>query len=260
MGTAKRERQKANRQLRLEELAKQARKEKSKRFGMRIGLMLVSVVALVGVVYLLNGADDDSTAAATTTTIDPTVTTVPEVLCANAATAPEVPPSTTAPAKPEIAGPVEGEITELKVTTITEGSGAAVAECDLVDVHYLGYTSVDGVPFDNSYDSGSPLSVVVGAGRVIDGWDQGLLGLQVGGRYQIDIPVDLAYGPDAAAQGRPAGALTFIVDIMSITPPPTATTDTTTDTTGATDSTDTTPADSSADTAVETTIAAPATT
>lgn len=254
MGTAKRERQKANRQLRLEELAKQARKEKSKRFTLRIGLALVSVVALVGIVYLLNGGDDDSTAAATTTTtIDPTLTSVPEALCADAAIPPEVPPTSVAPAKPEIAGPVEGDVTELKVTTITEGSGPAVAACDLVDVHYIGYTSIDAVVFDNSYDRGAPINVVVGAGRVIEGWDQGLLGLQVGGRYQIDIPVDLAYGPDAAAQGNPPGALTFIVDIMSITPPPTATTDTT----GVTD--DTT-ADTTADTAVETTLAAPATT
>ncbi|MEQ1704154.1 MAG: FKBP-type peptidyl-prolyl cis-trans isomerase, partial [Ilumatobacteraceae bacterium] len=163
------------------------------------------------------------------------------------------PPSTTAPAKPEIAGPVEGDVTELKVTPITEGSGAAVAACDLVDVHYIGYTSIDGVVFDNSYDRGAPLNVVVGAGQVIEGWDQGLLDLQVGGRYQIDIPEALAYGPDAAASGRPAGALTFIVDIMAITPPPTATTDTT----GVTDSTT---ADTTADTAVETTVAAPVTT
>ena len=70
MGTAKRERQKANRQLRLEELAKQARKEKSKRFGFRIALGIAAVVALVGAIYLLGGGDDDkSVSAATTTTI-----------------------------------------------------------------------------------------------------------------------------------------------------------------------------------------------
>ena len=68
MGTVKRERQKANRQLRLEELAKQARKDKTKRFSLRVGLALVSVVALVGVLYLLNGGDEDSTVAGTTTT------------------------------------------------------------------------------------------------------------------------------------------------------------------------------------------------
>ena len=74
MGTAKRERQKANRQMRLEELAKQARKEKSKRFGLRIAIGIGAVIALVGLIYLVGGDDDKSTTAATTTTTaDPTV-------------------------------------------------------------------------------------------------------------------------------------------------------------------------------------------
>jgi peptidylprolyl isomerase len=212
VGTAKRERQKANRQMRLEELAKQARKEKSKRFGLRIAIGIGAVIALVGLIYLVGGDDDKSTTAATTTTTaDPTVTTVDP----NA-------PTTTAPPKPEISLPAE-PVTELKVTTITEGTGDPSVVGDLLDVHYLGYTSVDGVEFDNSYDRGEPFQLTLGAGMVIDGWDQGLVGVQVGGRYQIDIPVDLAYGPDAAASGRPEGALTFIVDIMAITPGTTAT-------------------------------------
>ncbi|MDO9174822.1 MAG: FKBP-type peptidyl-prolyl cis-trans isomerase, partial [Actinomycetota bacterium] len=183
MGTAKRERQKANRQLRLEELAKEARKQKTKRFTLRVVLLIAAVVALVGGLYLVSGGDDDTTAA-TTTTLDPLApTTVDPNL-----------PTTTAPPKPEIVMP-EGEVTELKVTTITEGTGTGAATGDAVEVHYLGYTSVDGVEFDNSYDRGAPIPVTLGAGGVIDGWEQGLLGLKVGGRYQIDIPVDLAYGP-----------------------------------------------------------------
>ena len=172
--------------MRLEELAKQARKEKSKRFGLRIAIGIGAVIALVGLIYLVGGDDDKSTTAATTTTTaDPTVTTVDP----NA-------PTTTAPPKPEISLPAE-PVTELKVTTITEGTGDPSVVGDLLDVHYLGYTSVDGVEFDNSYDRGEPFQLTLGAGMVIDGWDQGLVGVQVGWRYQIDIPVDLAYGPDA---------------------------------------------------------------
>lgn len=207
MGTAKRERQKANRQLRLEELAKEARKQKTKRFTLRVVLLIGAVVALVGGLYLLSGGDDDTTASTTTTSLDPLApTTVDPNL-----------PTTTAPPKPDIIVP-EGEVTELKVTTLREGTGEGAIVGDTVEVHYLGYTSIDGVEFENSYESGSPIPVTLGTGSVIDGWEQGLLGLKVGGQYQIDIPVDLAYGPDAAASGRPAGALTFIVDIMSITP------------------------------------------
>ena len=207
MGTAKRERQKANRQQRLEELAKQARKQKTKRFSFRVVGLLVAVVAVVGGLYLISGGDDDEAAATTTTTLPEFVdTTVDPNL-----------PTTTVPPKPEIVLP-EGEVTELKITAITEGTGELSKAGDALEVHYLGYTSVDGLEFDNSYDRGQPFELVLGQGMVIEGWDQGLIGVQVGGRYQIDIPVDLAYGADAEANGRPAGALTFIVDIMSITP------------------------------------------
>ena len=206
MGTAKRERQKANRQLRLEELAKQARKDKSKRLGLRVALIIGAVVVLVGGIAIFGGGDDSNSTTTTTAVAGDVTTTVDP----NA-------PTTTAPPKPEVSIPAQ-PVTELKVTTITEGTGEGAVAGDTMEVHYLGYTSVDGVPFDNSYDRGAPIPVVLGAGTVIQGWDQGLVGLKVGGRYQIDIPVDLAYGADAAAQGRPAGALSFIVDIMSITP------------------------------------------
>ena len=207
MGTAKRERQKANRQSRLEELAKQARKDKTKRVGLRIFLLIGAVVVLVGGFALFGGDDSGSTTSTTSTTVAGEVTTT---LDPNA-------PTTTTPPKPEISIP-SAPVTELKVTTVTEGTGVGAVVGDTVEVHYLGYTSVDGVEFDNSYDRGAPLPVVLGTGSVIQGWDQGLVGLKVGGRYQLDIPSELAYGPDAAAQGRPAGALSFIVDIMSVTP------------------------------------------
>ena len=87
MGTAKRERQKANRQLRLEELAKQARKEKSKRLGLRAAIGISAVVALVGVIYLLGGDDDSPSIAEATTTVEA--------------------PTTTAPPKPEVSVPAE---------------------------------------------------------------------------------------------------------------------------------------------------------
>ena len=207
MGTVKRERQKANRQLRLEELAQQARKDKTKRFGLRLFLLIGAVVLLVFGIAFFGGEDEESTPTTTTTTIAEAGTTTID---------PNT-PTTELPAKPEVSIPVT-PITELKVTPITEGTGVGAANGDTVEVHYIGFTSVDGAVFDNSYDRGAPIPVVLGTGGVIQGWDEGLVGLQVGGRYQIDIPVDMAYGPDAAAQGRPAGDLSFIVDIMSVTP------------------------------------------
>jgi len=206
VGTAKRERQKTNRQQRLEEIAKQARKQKTKRFSIRAVGLLVAVVAVVGGLYLISGGDDETAATTTSTTLPEFVATTVD---------PNV-PTTTAPPKPEVVLPAELP-TALLVTTIAEGTGDLTKAGDTLEVHYLGYLSGSGEEFDNSYDSGAPIVVTLGQGMVIDGWDQGLIGVQVGGRYQIDIPSELAYG-DSGDGGRPAGPLTFIVDIMAVTP------------------------------------------
>ncbi len=197
MGTAKRERQKANRQLRLQELAQQARREKTRRVGLRIGLVVAAVVALVGIAVWLGGDDSDETASSTTTT-----TTV----------------AGSDYEKPEVTPPAELP-TELVVTELIEGEGDISVVGDTVQVHYVGVLSADGTEFDNSYDRGSPLEVTIGSGMVIQGWEQGLIGLQAGGRYQLDIPADLAYGDTGSGSViKPGDAITFVVDIVSITP------------------------------------------
>ena len=214
MGTAKRERQKANRQLRLEELAKEARKEKSKKVGLRVTLAVVAVVALVGAVYLFSGDDDDTAVPASTTVAAGATTTVDP----NA-------PTTTTPPKPEVSVP-GANVDELKVTVLREGTGTGAVAGDTISVHYVGVLSTDGTEFDNSYDRGEPFTIVLGAGQVIEGWDQGLVGAKVGSQLQLDIPADLAYG-DTGQGDIPAGAsITFVVDVMEIIPA--ATTDTAT--------------------------------
>ncbi len=200
MGTAKRERQKANRQQRLQDLAKQARKQKSKRMGLRIGSVVLAVVVIVGLINFLGG-DDDESATPTTSTAASTV------------------PGSTLPTpdKPEVSLPTELP-TELVVTELIAGTGPEAVVGDTVEVHYVGVLSADGTEFDNSYDRGSSFPVTLGLNQVIEGWEQGLTGVQAGGRYQFDIPAELAYG-DAERTGIPANsALTFVVDIMSVTP------------------------------------------
>ncbi|MGZ8253771.1 MAG: FKBP-type peptidyl-prolyl cis-trans isomerase, partial [Burkholderiaceae bacterium] len=75
-----------------------------------------------------------------------------------------------------VSGIVDYEPTELVVTDITEGEGAAAEEGDTVVVHYVGVRSEDGTEFDNSFDRGEPFTVTLGAGGVIAGWDEGLVG------------------------------------------------------------------------------------
>jgi len=195
VGTAKRERQKANRQLRLQELAQQARREKTRRVGLRIGLVVAAVVALVGIAVWLGGDDSDETATTTTTTV-----------------------AGSDYQKPEVTPPAELP-TELVVTELIAGEGDISVVGDTVQVHYVGVLSADGTEFDNSYDRGAPLEVTIGSGMVIQGWEQGLIGLQAGGRYQLDIPAELAYGDTGSGSViKPGDAITFVVDIVSITP------------------------------------------
>jgi FKBP-type peptidyl-prolyl cis-trans isomerase len=108
---------------------------------------------------------------------------------------------------------------ELVITDLTEGEGAEAAAGDTVIVNYVGVRSEDGTEFDNSYDRGEPFPVTLGAGQVIQGWDQGLLGARQGGRRQLDIPADLAYGDNPQGEIIQAGdALTFVVDVVAVIP------------------------------------------
>lgn len=107
-----------------------------------------------------------------------------------------------------------GTVTELKSTTLVEGTGAAVQSGQTVDVNYVGVTYADGKEFDSSWKRSEPFSFQVGAGNVIKGWDQGLLGAKIGSRVQLDIPAALAYG-EKPSGGQPAGTLRFVVDVLA---------------------------------------------
>jgi peptidylprolyl isomerase len=149
------------------------------------------------------GGDDDAATAATDVSLVPAT------------------PPVTIPV-PEVSLPAEAP-TELATTTIVEGSGRAAEDGDAVVVRYVGRRFEDGEVFDSNY-GGEPLTVTLGAGGVIAGWDQGLVGAQTGEQLQLDIPADLAYGATptsdtGAAGGRPTGPLSFVVDVLAVFPP-----------------------------------------
>ncbi len=130
-------------------------------------------------------------------------------------------PTTTAAGalpKPEVKIPAEIP-TELVITDLTDGTGTAATDGDTVIVHYVGVRSVDGTEFDNSFERGQPLPVTLGTGSVIKGWDQGLVGAKQGGRRQLDVPADLAYGDTPRGDIiQPGDALTFVIDVVAVIP------------------------------------------
>jgi len=107
-----------------------------------------------------------------------------------------------------------GTVTKLKTTTLIQGTGVATRPGQTINVNYVGGSYADGKEFDSSWSRSEAFSFQVGAGNVIKGWDQGLIGVKVGSRVQLDIPADLAYG-DNPSGGQPAGSLRFVVDVLS---------------------------------------------
>jgi FKBP-type peptidyl-prolyl cis-trans isomerases 1 len=96
------------------------------------------------------------------------------------------------------------------VVTLVQGDGPAVKSGQTITVNYVGVSNTTGEEFDSSWKRGEPASFPIGTGGVIKGWDQGLVGVKVGSRVQLDIPSNLAYGDN----GQVPGPLRFVVDIL----------------------------------------------
>lgn len=104
---------------------------------------------------------------------------------------------------------------ELVIEDITVGTGEVTKVGDTVEVHYVG-TLLDGTKFDSSRDRNQTFSFTIGAGQVIEGWDKGVPGMQVGGLRKLIIPADMAYGDQGAGGLIPGGAtLIFEVELVS---------------------------------------------
>jgi peptidylprolyl isomerase len=118
--------------------------------------------------------------------------------------------------KPEIDFPGGDPPTDLEITDIWEGDGAVANPGDTVRVHYVGVAYSTGEEFDASWNRGDPLEFRLGVGQVIAGWDEGVQGMRVGGRRQLVIPPDLAYGDRGAGRSiAPGETLIFVCDLVS---------------------------------------------
>src|SRR5215218_11320768 len=119
--------------------------------------------------------------------------------------------------KPEVDPHLGPEPSDLEVTDLDVGDGAEARSGSTVSVHYVGVAHSTGEEFDASYNRGAPLEFRLGVGQVIQGWDQGVEGMKVGGRRQLVIPPHLGYG-DRGAGGviKPGETLIFVVDLLDV--------------------------------------------
>jgi peptidylprolyl isomerase len=105
---------------------------------------------------------------------------------------------------------------ELQVVDIRLGDGKEAVKGALITTQYEGYLE-DGTQFDSSYDRGKPFLCVIGTGRVIKGWDQGLMGMKVGGKRKLFVPAHLAYGErQIGARIKPNSNLIFEIELLEV--------------------------------------------
>ncbi len=137
--------------------------------------------------------------------------------------------TSTATAKTPTTGPLSEEPTvtppsgpppaKLETKDLIVGTGAEAKAGDTVTVNYVGVLYKNGKVFDASWKRHEPFTFVVGKGQVIKGWDQGIPGMKVGGRRELIIPSELAYGKTGSPPTIPANsALVFVVDLLGVQP------------------------------------------
>lgn len=121
------------------------------------------------------------------------------------------------PTKPDVAIPDGPPSYELELEDLVEGDGAEAVAGRIVDVHYVGVSWQTRQEFDSSWDRGTSFKFKLGRGQVIQGWDDGLKGMKVGGRRRITIPPQLAYGKRGAGGViGPDETLVFVVDLLGV--------------------------------------------
>lgn len=172
---------------------------------MKLRLLIAAAIAALVLGLAACGDDDDSSS-------DDSATTESSAPADDGGAA-----NTNLDEKPVIDNTGEESPGALVVNDIVVGKGPEAKTGDDVSMQYVGALYSDGTEFDASWDRGEPFNFKLGSGQVIQGWDEGIPGMKVGGRREIIIPPDLGYGATGQPPTIPPDAtLIFIVDLLDV--------------------------------------------
>ena len=202
------------------------------RIAMQRRSVIAAAIMTTFSVGVLTGCGNSGSTVAAKTTSGATPVSVTSTVSTTAAK-PASSSSTAAPAVTAVAaGPLAGRTkptvepksgtapTALVARDLIVGAGAEAVVGALVDVHYVGVLYDGGTEFDASWGRGSVFSFSLGASQVIKGWDQGVAGMKAGGRRELVIPADLAYGATAKGKIPANSTLVFVVDLARVNAEP----------------------------------------
>ena len=189
----------------------------------RLGVTL----ALLGTVGLIAGCGSSGDSSTITVGNESDVSSVPHVSGEKTptSTTPTTPPTAAAKTptsgplatQPKVTVPTGTPPTKLETKEIIVGTGPEAKAGDSVTVNYVGVLYHGGKEFDASWKRKEPFAFTLGKGQVIKGWDQGVAGMKVGGRRELIIPSELAYGKTGSPPTIPANApLVFVVDLLAV--------------------------------------------
>jgi peptidylprolyl isomerase len=177
----------------------------------RVKLLSITLALLLGAAIAACGGDDSTSGeSAATPTATPTAApaNVDEIVAGI---------SKNTKQEPKVVTPSGDPPTQLVIKDIVKGKGAKAKPGDTLAMQYTGYSWSNGQKFDASWDrGGQPFPFKLGAGMVIPGWDQGMVGMQEGGRRLLIIPPDLGYGPAGSGPIAPNETLVFVVDLKKL--------------------------------------------
>ncbi|WP_437582230.1 FKBP-type peptidyl-prolyl cis-trans isomerase [Paramicrobacterium sp. CJ85] len=116
--------------------------------------------------------------------------------------------------KPEVEAPTGPAPETLEITDVEVGDGPEAQASSIVDVHYLGVSYDSGEEFDSSWSRGESINFPLR--NLIAGWQEGIPGMRVGGRRQLVVPPNLAYGPAGGGHPLSGQTLIFIIDLLGV--------------------------------------------